>query len=124
MKLPSVTRLMSCLGATLLVACATTTFTSTWKAPDQPPLEPRGRKVAAVFICTDESSRRAAEDELVRKLNAYGAQGISSYSLIPNDDLRDMQRVKERLAVAGVDGIVTLRVIDEKEKLDVTYGYP
>jgi hypothetical protein len=108
----------------LLTACASTTFTSTWKAPDAPALDPRGHEVAAVYISTDESSRRAAEDELVRKLGQYGARGIASYTLIRSEDLRDMSRVKELLAASGVDGVVTLRVIDEKEKTTVRYDYP
>ena len=49
------------------------------EGPDQPPLDPRGQKVAAVFISLDEGSRRAAEDELVRQLNEHGASGIASY---------------------------------------------
>jgi hypothetical protein len=111
------------LVAGALSGCASTTFTATWKAPDQPPLDPHGQKVAAVFISTDEGSRRAAEDELVRKLEEHGAHGVASYSLIPDEDLHDMQRVKERLMNAGVDGVVTLRVIDEKEKTRITYAY-
>lgn len=114
----------ACGFAIALAACASTTFTSTWKAPDAPPVDPRGREVAAVFISTDEASRRAAEDELVRKLNEHGAHGVPAYSLIPSTDLRDMALVKKRLADAGIEGVVTMRVIDEKEKTTVTYGSP
>ena len=111
------------LCATLLVGCATTTFTDTWKAPDQAALDPHGQKVAAVFISMDETSRRAAEDELVRKLAEHGAAGVASYTLISSEDLHDMERVKQRLMAAGVDGIVTLRVVDETEKTRVSYDY-
>jgi len=106
----------------LLAGCTSTTFTSTWKDPGSPPLDPRGREVAAVYISTDESSRRVAEDELVRKLNEYGARGIASYSIIPTAQLGEMDLVKGRLAAAGADGVVILRVIDEKEKTTVRYG--
>ena len=52
-----------CCSATLmLTACATTTFTSTWKAPDAQGVDPTGKKVAAVYMSSNESSRRAAED--------------------------------------------------------------
>src|SRR5687767_5693265 len=111
-------------ASSVLAACASTTFTDSWKAPDQAALDPRGQKVAAVFISMDEASRRAAEDELVLKLAEHGANGVATYSLIPSDELRDMVRVKERLAAAGVDGIVTLRVIDEKQQTSINYGFP
>jgi hypothetical protein len=113
-----------------LVACAsTTTFTSTWKAPDAQPLDPKGHKVAAVFVSTDESGRRVAEDVLVRKLNEHGAQGIASYTLIPTAAVSDFDSVKQQLAAAGVDGIVVMRVIDQKQKVSVRsdapyFGYP
>ena len=111
------------LLVTALAGCATTTFTATWKAPGQQPLDPHGQKVAAVFISTDAGSRRAAEDELVRKLEERGAIGVAGYALIPDDELHDMEKVKQRLVDAGVDGVVTLRVIDEKEKTTVRYTY-
>jgi hypothetical protein len=109
------------LALLLVAACASTSFVSTWKAPDAQALDPRGHKVAAAYITADESSRRVAEDVLVRKLNEQGAQGVPSYSLIPASELRNMDFVKARLAEAGVDGIVTMRVIDERQRQRVTY---
>ncbi|HEV7607171.1 MAG TPA: hypothetical protein VGO61_07530 [Steroidobacteraceae bacterium] len=117
------TTLLACIAACALAACAATTFTDTWKAPGQAALDPRGQKVAAVFISTDEGMRRVAEDALVRKLDEYGASGVASYSLIAGEDLDNMERVKERLAAAGVDGIVTLHVIDESKKVTIAYEY-
>jgi hypothetical protein len=80
--------------------------------------------VAAVFITTDESSRRAAEDTLVRKLEERGAEGIATYTLIPSNELQNMDEVHARLAQAGVEGIVTMRVIDESEHVHVVYDTP
>lgn len=114
---------LACIAVCTLAACATTTFTDTWKAPNQPALDPHGQKVAAVFISKDEGMRRIAEDTLVRKLDEHGANGIASYSLISGEDLGNMERVKERLAAAGVDGIVTLHVIDENKKVTIAYEY-
>jgi len=104
-----------------LTGCASTTFTATWKAPDQSLLDPRGHRVAAVFISMDEASRRAAEDALVLMLEKYGANGVAGYSVIPYEDLHDMHRARQRLIDAGVDAVVTLRVIDEKEKTTIRY---
>jgi hypothetical protein len=107
-----------------LSACTSTTFTSTWKSPDAGTIDPSGKKVAAVFISTDESSRREAEDVLARKLTEQGATGVPAYSIIPSEELRNMEGVKARLTQAGVDGVVTMRVIDEREKTTVRYDVP
>jgi hypothetical protein len=114
---------LACFATCALAACAATTFTDTWKAPEQAPLDPRGQRVAAVFISNDEGMRRLAEDVLVRKLDEHGATGVASYSLIASEELGNMEKVKERLAAAGVDGIVTLHVIDENKKVTIAYEY-
>ena len=109
------------LAIAALAACASTAFTSTWKSPDAQALDPKGHKVAAVYISSDEAGRRIAEDVLVRKLAEHGAQGVATYSLIPSSELTNMNLVKERLAAAGVDGVLTVRVIDEKERTRITF---
>lgn len=120
LRMPRWSRFSTCALLLFLSACTTsTTFTSTWKAPNATVLDPSGRRVAAAFISGDESGRRVAEDTIVRKLGERGATGVASYELIPADALRDMDRVKKVLAEAGVDGVVVMRVIGEKER--VTY---
>jgi hypothetical protein len=114
-----------CSAAVLaLSACTTTTFSSTWKAPDAQAIDPAGKKVAAVYMTTDESSRRAAEDILARKLNEHGAQGVASYTLIDSSVASDTERTKKLLSAAGIEGVVTMRVLGEKERTRVTYGGP
>lgn len=112
------TLLVLSLALVALTACATsTTFESTWKAPDAGVLRPEGRRIAAVFVSSDESSRREAEDTLVKRLNDAGAQGVASYTLIPGGEVRNIDSVKERLASAGIDGAVMMRVIGTKERV-------
>jgi hypothetical protein len=45
-----------CLGA-----CGSTTFISTWKAPDAQQIDPRGKNIAALVISSDVGRRRSAE---------------------------------------------------------------
>jgi hypothetical protein len=117
-------RVVCCAATLVLTACTTTTFTSTWKAPDAQAVDPTGKKVAAVYMSSDESSRRAAEDVLARKLTEHGAQGVPSYTLVDTSVASDVERTKKQLAAAGVDGVVTMRVLGEKERTRVTYGEP
>ena len=117
-------RVICCAATLVLAACTTTTFTSTWKAPDAQAVDPSGKKVAAVYMSSDESSRRAAEDVLARKLTEHGAQGVPSYTLVDTSVASDVERTKKQLSAAGVDGVVTMRVLGEKERTRVTYSSP
>lgn len=114
-------RILCCSATLMLTACASTTFTSTWKAPDAQAVDPTGKKVAAVYMTKDESSRRAAEDILARKLTERGAHGVASYTLVDTSAATNVDRTKEQLAQAGVDGVVIMRVLGEKEHTRVTY---
>lgn len=113
-----------CAVLLALAACASTTFISTWKAPDAQAVDPAGKKVAAVYMTTDEASRRAAEDILARKLTERGAQGVPSYTIIPSSVASDVERTKDQLQEAGVDGVVIMRVLGEKERTRVSYNGP
>ena len=115
-------RVLCCAATLVLTACTTTTFSSTWKAPDAQAVDPSGKKVAAVYMTSDESSRRAAEDVLARKLTEHGAQGVAAYTLVDTSAATDVDRTKKQLAAAGVDGVVTMRVLGEKERTRVTYN--
>ena len=114
----------TCVVLLMISACTSTTFVSTWKAPEAQPFQPSGQKVAAAFIGKDEAQRRVAEDTLVAEINARGAQGIATYDLIPSSELENMESVRSLLAGAGVEGVVTMRVIDEKERISVSYAAP
>jgi hypothetical protein len=101
------------LGAALLCpgACATTTFTSTWKAPDVQGINPAGKTVAAVFVSRDESKRRAGEDAVAAALTARGAHGVPAYTLLSNERRGDEEAARARLKEAGANGIVVMRVV-------------
>jgi|SRR5882724_6236757 len=101
------------LGATLLSlgACSTTTFTSTWKAPDGQTINPAGKTIAAVFVSGDERNRHAAEDALAKDLNARGAHGVPGYTLLPNEIRGDAEDMLARLKEAGANEVVVMRVV-------------
>jgi len=113
------------LGASVLClyACATTTFVSTWKAPDAQQVSPVGKTIAAVFVSRDESKRRVGEDALAADLTARGAHGIAAYTLLPNDQRGNVEAARERLKAAGADGVVVMRVIGKDQKITYTPGY-
>jgi hypothetical protein len=103
------------LGATLvcLGACSTTTFTSTWKAPEGQMINPAGKTIAAVFVSGDERHRHAAENALAKNLNARGARAVPGYTLLPKEIRGDAEDRLARLKQAGANEVVVMRVVGE-----------
>ena len=110
-------------GVLCLSACATTTFDSTWKAPDAQQVSPMGKYVAAVFVSREEGQRRAGEDALAADLIARGAHGVAAYTLLPNNQRGNAEVARERLKAAGANGVVVMRVVGKDQKITYTPGY-
>jgi hypothetical protein len=106
----------------LLGGCATTTFTSTWKAPDAKPVNPTGKTIAAIFVSRDESRRRAGEDALAADLRARGANPIAGYTILPNDQRGDGETARQSLRQAGAQGAVVMRVVGRDQRINYTPG--
>lgn len=110
------------LLAVLALACASTKLTSTWRDPAVGSLQ--FRKVVGVALTADPVVRRLAEDEFVRAVGP--GQGLASYTLIPDEELRDRDRARARLEAAGVDGAVVFRLasVEDRERWvpPTTYG--
>jgi hypothetical protein len=112
----------SIAAGVLLSACQTTTFTSTWKAPGTAPIDPIGKKVAAVFVSRDESQRRAGEDALAADLTQRGATGIPAYTVVPDGMRGDGEAARQRLRDAGANGAVIMRVVGKDQQITYTPG--
>jgi len=104
-------------------ACATTSFNSTWKAPDAKPVVLSGQKVVAFVLTKNEASRRAAEDALAREITAGGAQGVPSYTLIADAAAPDEAKAKAQIEGAGATGVVVMRPIDSSKEVVATSTY-
>jgi hypothetical protein len=103
-----------------LTACATTSFTSSWKAPDAQPMgKLSGQKVVAVAVSQNASVRRTAEDALVSVLNANGSQGIPSYSIL-GDDAKDEAKAKAAIEKSGAVAVVVMRPVSKEKEVSST----
>jgi hypothetical protein len=114
-------------GAALLLlsACTeSTVFVSTWKAPDATVIAPGNKTVAAVFVSTDESQRRAAEDTLAADLSARGSRGIASYVMLPAKQHYNADAARARLKEAGANGVVVMRVVAKDQQVTISPGAP
>jgi hypothetical protein len=105
-----------------LGACTSTTFTSTWKAPDVQTISPVGKTVAAVFVTRDEGKRRSAEDTMARDLTERGAHGVAAYTLLPESVRNDPDKARAMLKDAGVNAVVIARVVGHDKQVTYTPG--
>ena len=107
------------LVAAGLSACATTTFDSSWKAPDAQPMGSlAGQKVVAVAVTKNQATRRSAEDALVSVLNARGVQGIPGYSILGDDT--DEAKAKAAIEKAGAAAVVVMRPVAKEKEVSST----
>ena len=110
-------------GAALcLSACGSTTFISTWKAPDAPRVDPTGKSIAALVIARDKKQRRDAEVYLTHELTIRGAHGVAAYTLIGLEDYPDLDYARARFKQAGVDGVVIMRLVGHDQRVIVDPG--
>ena len=105
-----------CLGA-----CGTTTFLSTWKAPDAQPVDPSGRSVAALVITSNKTQQRDAEVYLSNDLTTRGARGIPAHQVIGYGH-PDVDYAIAKFKQAGVAGVVIMRVVGHDQTVIVDPG--
>jgi|SRR5688572_15029422 len=104
-------------------ACGTSTrFLSTWSARDAQPVAANGLRIATVFFNQNESVRRESEDVIANEVRRYGAMPVPSYNIVP-DNPNDREAAKRKLEQAGVDAVLSMRVVARERVLDYGPGY-
>jgi hypothetical protein len=88
-------------------ACATTQIKDAWRNPEAGPIH--FQKVVALAITDDTALRRTIEDELVRA--AARGNVVAAYTFIPDDEIRNVEKLKLRVADGGFDGAVVFRLV-------------
>lgn len=121
MNLPERTLLGAASLVLLLAGCATTTFTSTWKAPDAQPLQfQAGDRFVALVVAESTSLRRAGEANLADELDQRGLKGVPAYTLISDADIKDEAKAKAAIEASGAVGVVVLRPQGTEQKVTST----
>jgi len=102
-------------------ACATTTFTSSWKAPDARPLElAAGDKVVAIVMSDSTSLRRAGEANLADELDHRGLKGVPAYTLLSDQDVRDEAKARAAIEASGSVAVVAMRPLGSEQEVTST----
>jgi hypothetical protein len=108
-----------------IAACASSSgrLVQSWKEPSVKKLD--FERVAAIALVEDGPTRRLAESEMARII---GPDAVPGSQVIPEEELRDIDKVKARLKEGGFDGVITMRLVeaeteirDEQDPLPTAY---
>lgn len=105
------------------LACATTTFVSTWRSPEARPLRLAGARVVAVFVTNNPTRRRQAEDALAREITKRGANGVPSYTILSEAEVKDEEGSRKKLDGLGYQGAVVMRVVGRETQYSYEPGF-
>jgi hypothetical protein len=108
-------------GALVVSACGSTSFNTTWKAPDAQPMQVEpGDKILAMVISQNEATRRGAETALAAELSGRGAEGIPAHAVIPDDAVHDQNKAKPYIEKSGAKYAVVMRATGKEKEVSST----
>ena len=115
-------RLMAGASFALAACGSSTQFTSTWSDPAGQPVAVNELHVATVFFNGNESLRREGEDVMVEEIAKAGTAPIASYRIIAENP-NDREIAKRMLSEAGVDAVLSMRVVRRERTFTVSPDY-
>lgn len=108
-------------AAVAIAACGTTSFQSTWAAPDAGPLKlEEGTKIIAFFATNNTAKRRGLETALVNTLNEHGLEGIPAYSIVPADVPREAGKARPYIEKTGASFALVMHVTGRSQEITGT----
>jgi len=114
-RLPLVTLALLLGGlASTLAGCASTRLVDRWTAPGLTPADLRFQHVVAIAVLEDPTSQRVAEDALAQA--SKHTRITPAYAILSPGERADPERLRVTLTRAGVDGVLTVRLVDVQEK--------
>ena len=113
---PAAALLVLC-AALASLGCSSSQLKRTWRDPAYggPPLT----KVLMMTVVSDPTVRRDSEDQFSQKLAAHGAQGVQSYTLLPQDTPPSVDQVKQAAKQAGASAVLTMRLVGRRQETQV-----
>lgn len=109
------------VGAMAVGACGSTSFQTTWKAPDAGPLKIEdGTKIIAMVVNPNEAKRRGMEAALVNELNEHGLDGLAAYSVVPADAAQDKDKAAPYVRKSGARYAVVVQITGQDKQVTGT----
>lgn len=108
-------------AAVAIVACGSTTFQSTWKAPDAGPLKiEEGTKVIGMVVSANTAKRRGMETALANELSEHGLDAVAAYQVVPEDVGHDAAKAKPYIEKSGAKFALVLQVTGKSQEISST----
>ena len=109
------------VGAVAVAACGSTTFNTTWSAPDAGPLSlSEGTKVIAMVVTSNAAKRRGFETALVSELNDHGLEGVAAHTVVPEDAAQDSDKARPYIQKTGASYALILQVTGQDQQITGT----
>ena len=107
-------------AAVAIAACGSTSFKSTWSAPDAGQLKiEEGTKILAMVVSPNEAKRRGMEAALVSELKEHGIDGIAAYSMVPSD-AQDAKAAAPYVKKSGAAYAVVVQITGKSKEITGT----
>jgi len=113
-SVPTARLLALLLGLALAQGCATTTLVETWQAPGLEPADLSFDHVVAIAVMPDETRQRIVEDALAAA--ATHTKVTPAYTILEPEDRADPKRLRAVLERNGIDGAVTVTLVDTEKQ--------
>ena len=109
----------------LITACNSTKILSSWKAEDASPQKLNKILVIGMMGARDQTIRQTIENEMVKQLQASGANAVAATQQYGPRTFRDMKEEDAVKMVAndGFDGVLEIELIDKNKERYYTPGY-
>ena len=94
----------------ILVACGTTRLKTSWRDPAVKDI--RFQKIVVFVVAKDEALRRNGEHEVCEHVKTTPC--VPAFSIVPDNEVGDVEKVKSRVVDGGFDGAVVMRLADRR----------
>jgi hypothetical protein len=105
--------MLSLLCALAVAGCATTHIVEHWTAPGLTAAELEFQHIVAIAAVREPSRQRIVEDALAAA--ATRPRVTPAYTILTREDRADVDRLRTVLERHGIDGAITVRLVDVEE---------
>ena len=113
--------MMAVVLPAVFTSCLITTLDTVWKDPQHQGGELNN--ILVIGIAKNQTIRRVFEDDFVAKLGTYGAHAVSSYRILPTEEMLDKDTVDAQIQTLNIDAVLLTRLVDKNKETEYrVYG--
>ena len=97
----------------LIISCATTDLTSVWRDSSY---SGHFKKILVIGVAKDRGIRRIFEREFVHQLKSNGVEAVSSFTLIPSEQMLNKDTIVSKIKDLNIDAVIITRLVKKKSE--------